>query len=260
MRYSNNDPSWVGKKFGRLTVIVFRKVKSGENTSWRWDCKCECGNIVTGLKPSSVRSGSTKSCGCLKMEQNSKNLWEKRRKHGKTDTRIYGIWSHMRSRCKNANNKAYKNYGGRGICVCEEWENDFENFYNWAINNGYSENLTIERKDVNKGYSPDNCCWISLSDQAKNKRNIRYVELDGEKIPLKEACDRIGLPYKAIHLRITRYGMDFETAISKPIKDKQNTLAQRSRDAGIPYHTVVARIKSGWSEEKALSEPVRNHK
>ena len=260
MREINNNPEWLGKKFGRLTIIGFRWEKAGKYHAWTWDCKCDCGNMVYGVRPRSVKSGQTASCGCLKEEQNIHNLAEKRRTHGKSQSRLYGIWSKMKDRCNREKSPVYKNYGGRGIKLCDEWEHNFQAFYDWAISHGYSSDLTIERKDVNKGYCPENCCWITREEQARNKRNLRMVEIDGEEVTLKEACRRMNLPYQAVHLRITRYGMSVEDALNKPFIDKKNCLAQECRDHGLPYGTVRARLKSGWSEERALSEPIHEEK
>lgn len=260
MREINNNPEWLGKKFGRLTVIGFRRVENGENHAWAWDCKCDCGNIVYGIRPRSIKSGQTASCGCLKEEQNVHNLGESRITHGKTNTRLYGVWCHIKERCKNPHSPAYKNYGGRGICICNEWANDFQRFYEWAMGSGYKDGLTIERVNVNGNYCPENCCWITREEQARNKRNLRMVEIDGEEVTLKEACRRMNLPYQAVHLRITRYGMSVEDALNKPFIDKKNCLAQKCRDHGLPYGTVRARLKSGWSEERALSEPIHEEK
>lgn len=166
----------------------------------------------------------------------------------------------MKDRCNREKSPVYKNYGGRGIKLCDEWEHNFQAFYDWAISHGYSSDLTIERKDVNKGYCPENCCWITREEQARNKRNLRMVEIDGEEVTLKEACRRMNLPYQAVHLRITRYGMSVEDALNTPFIDKKNCLAQKCRDHGLPYGTVRARIKAGWSEERALSEPIHEEK
>lgn len=217
MKEKNNNPEYIGQKYGRLTVVGFRWVEIGDVHAWHWDCTCDCGGKVIGARPRSVRNGTTRSCGCLKKEQDPKNLADARRSHGKTNTRLYGTWSKMKHRCNNQNDAAYKNYGGRGITVCKDWEESFEVFYDWAMKNGYNDTLTIERIDVEKGYCPENCCWITKEEQAKNKRNIRYVAVRGEKMPMKTACDLLGLPYKTIHLRVTRYGMSFEQAIEKPI-------------------------------------------
>lgn len=214
----NDDPSYIGKQFGRLTVIGFREVTASWGHGVAWDLRCECGNVIYGRRPSMVKSGEITSCGCVKAEQNIHNLAEKRRSHGKSRTRLYGIWLHMKNRCYLKSEPAYPNYGGRGIAVCNEWH-DFQNFYDWAMANGYQENLTIERIDVNGNYYPDNCKWISLSEQTWNKRDTIRVTLGDEVVPLKVACERLGLPYKAVHLRITRYGMSIDEALTKPFKN-----------------------------------------
>lgn len=212
----NDDPKFLGQRYGRLTVIGFTESTVREG-SVAWVCRCDCGNNITVNKPGNVKCGQTKSCGCLKDEQNIHNLAEKRRTHGMSETRLFRIWEKMRDRCNNPNVPAYKNYGGRGIKVCNEWDESFVAFYEWAIAAGYNDELTIERVDNDKGYGPDNCCWITREEQQRNKRNIRFVELDGERIPLKTACDRLGVSYKAVHLRITRHGWDVERALYTPV-------------------------------------------
>lgn len=256
-RCKNNSPELIGKRFGRLTVVGFSWKKTYSAHAWHWDCKCDCGNMAYGLKPYNVKSGQTTSCGCLKTEQNYHNLAASRTTHGLTNHPLHHVWCGIKNRCDNPNEPAYKNYGARGIKMCSEWHDDFQAFYDWAIKTGYAKGLTIERKNVNKGYSPDNCCWIPRSEQAKNKRDIRYVELNGKKMSLRAACEQLGLPYKAVHLRVTRQGMNVKDALSKPFKDKEHTIKRRCEEAGLPYGTVVARLKAGWDEERAFSQPVR---
>ena len=121
-RAKNNDPSYLGQRFGRLTVVGFgeRKLSNGASCV-TWDCQCDCGNMTYGKLPNLVKSGEIRSCGCLKAEQNIRNLADQRRTHGKSNTRLYGIWEHMRSRCNLPTVPAYPKYGGRGIRVCDEW-------------------------------------------------------------------------------------------------------------------------------------------
>jgi hypothetical protein len=127
---------------------------------------CDCGN-ETEQYLSHIENGRVKSCGCLRYKQLSK----RNQKHGKCGTRLYRIWRGLFKRCHNKNATDYANYGGRGIRVCDEWR-DFMAFYKWAMDNGYKDDLTIERKDVNGNYEPGNCCWITKADQAKNRRSV----------------------------------------------------------------------------------------
>ena len=249
----NNDPSIIGKKFGRLTVIGFSETVSGGCKQVAWDCKCDCGNVVYGKRPRAIKNGTLKSCGCLKKEQDRHNLGESRITHGMTDTRLYSIWSSMKRRCYNTHEAAYLHYGGKGVKVCDEWL-DFKSFYDWAIHNGYADDLTIERIDIDKDYCPENCTWITLAMQTHNKGDTRKVNLNGEVMPLKTACEALGLPYKAVHLRITRYGMTFEEAISKPFADKSQSLKHLCRERGVSYSTAFYHVKyCGWTVEEALN-------
>lgn len=155
-----------GKQFGDLTVTGdFVRDKYGRR---RWVCRCKCGSVTSALT-NDLTSGRTKSCGCFRKSASAK----RKLTHGGYGTRLYTIWKGMKERCFNQSYRDYPHYGGRGIIVCNEWASDFAAFREWAVKNGYAENLTIERLDVNGSYEPGNCIWITISDQQKNKTNSR---------------------------------------------------------------------------------------
>lgn len=201
------------KKFNHLTVI--RKSHQDKRGEWFWICKCDCGNetIASGYK---IRSGHTKSCGCVQ-EEHRKEGFHKR--HGMTDTKLYIIWENMRRRCYYSKNNMYKNYGGRGIRVCDEWKDDFEPFMKWAQENGYKEGLSIERIDVNGNYEPSNCKWITPKEQYLNRTDSHLITAFGKTQTIKEWADESGLNYDTIERRINQYGWTAEEAVTvKPHK------------------------------------------
>lgn len=185
-----------GQRFGRLTVLEFVPTEGYRSY---WKCMCDCGNIIT-VAGKRLGNGHTQSCGCLRKEQAAKRLY----KHGMRNSRLYRIWSKMKERCCNHNISGYKDYGGRGITVCEEWKNDFQAFYDWAMSNGYDDNLTIDRIDNNGNYEPLNCRWVGIEIQARNKRNNVYVEYNGEIITLTEASKLSGISLGTLHLRYSK--------------------------------------------------------
>ena len=249
MRAIYDKSEWIGKKYGRLTVIGAVNVKTTQTTQWYWKMKCDCGNI-TVVKPREAISGKIVSCGCYR-----KNRGCLTKTHGMSRTRLHNIWCGINNRC-NPNHKNTEGYGKRGITICDEWA-EFENFREWAITNGYRDGLTIERIDVNGNYCPENCKWIELEKQARNRRTTKWVVYNGREMSLAEASEIAGLPYKAVHYRIKKLGWSVEKALSEPMKDSSLSLKRRCDELGLNYHSVYNRIYNGWSEEEAFSTPFK---
>ena len=200
----------VGQRFGRLTVIEQAGINKYKKALF--SCICDCGKCceVIGSK---LVSGHTKSCGCLQKEKASKRMTT----HGNSMTRLAGIWYGMRKRCGDPNSKEY---GGRGIKICDEWLNSFQAFYEWAMENGYSNDLTIDRIDVNGDYCPENCRWATRQTQSNNTRANHYITYNGETRTLSEWAKHTGLKYSTLRSRINLYKWDAEKALSFPVKVK----------------------------------------
>lgn len=203
-----NDIS--GQKFNMLTAVEYVG-RRGKGNHPYWLCRCECGNEKVVSLPN-LKSGSVKSCGCLPRRMNSERMKIRNRTHGLSDTRLYRIYSEMLTRCNNENHVFYYRYGGRGIKVCEEWS-EFKQFYDWAISSGYSDNMTIDRVDNNKGYSPDNCRWITQKSQTRNRSTNHTVTVNGETHCLSEWAEINDISYNTILSRL-RYGWDEERAVT----------------------------------------------
>lgn len=199
-------------KFNGCTVLK-RVENKGEHVCWL--CVCKCGNEFV-VRGTDIRTRNTKSCGCL----NKKLAGDRARKHGNRNSRLYNIWNNMKMRCSNINSINYKNYGERGIKVCDEWFDSFENFYKWAMNSGYDNTLTLDRIDNDDDYKPNNCRWADYTQQERNRRNNHILEYNNEK----------------------------------------HSIAEWSDITGIPYSSLWSRIKKGWSVEKALTQPLRGQK
>jgi hypothetical protein len=196
-----------GKRFGRLTVI--RMVGKDKWRNPYWECVCDCGNTHTTVG-SQLRKGFCQSCGCLQKERAA----EVKTIHGYTNTRLYSVFSGMKARCYNPKNPAYKFYGARGIKIHDRWLRDFNAFYDWAVENGYAEGLTIERKDVNGDYCPGNCEWIPFSKQNANKTSTHHISHNGERKTLNEWARELGINHSSLIDRLKRH--DTETALTMP--------------------------------------------
>lgn len=200
-----------GQHFFMLTVLE----RAGSNKRRRatWLCQCECGNekIIDG---DSLIQGKTKSCGCYQPQAVRKYNVENKTTHGKRYTRIYKEWASMKNRCYGK--RDYKNYRSRGIVVCDEWKNDFMAFYSWAMSHGYADNLTLDRKDVNGNYCPENCRWATPKEQANNKRNSHYLTHDGETHTIAEWAEIKGINYQTLYSRLTTKGWPVEKELTTP--------------------------------------------
>lgn len=198
------------KRFGKL-IVLKRVENQGHNPCWL--CRCDCGNFKI-VQSSMLTTNRTTSCGCEWKERLRKN----KTTHNETHTRLYQIWRNMKARCFNTKNVSYEYYGARGIIVCEEWTKSYKSFRNWALDNNYSDILTIDRIDVNGNYEPSNCRWITNLEQQHNKSNNQFLTY----------------------------------------KDKTYCISEWSKITGIKNITIRARIKRGWSIEKTLTTPVKH--
>lgn len=193
-----------GMRFGRLTVISKTRSNSGRVA---WMCKCDCGN-ETAPMTTELLKGRTQSCGCL----HSENIGNASRKHGQYKTRLYRIWGNMIQRCSNPKNDNYHLYGAKGVSVCDEWK-DFAVFSKWAMENGYSDSLSIDRIETDKGYFPENCRWATPQEQTDNRECTRYVSFNGKTQTLKRWAEETGIAYKNLLWRID-HGWPIEKALS----------------------------------------------
>jgi hypothetical protein len=204
-----------GQRFGRLTVL-FRDdfIKKDGKKETAFICKCDCGKTIKILAYN-LKSGHTQSCGCKSLE----NRIKARITHHHTGTRLYRIWRNMRTRCENPNDYHFKFYGERGIAVCNEWQT-FEPFYEWAMTNGYCDNLTIDRINNDGNYEPNNCRWVTQREQSNNTRKKRL------------------LTYNGVTLSMADWAYIFDI---RPI-------------------SLAYRLNHGWSIDKALNTPVRSYR
>jgi len=211
-----------GQKFNRLTIIKLDRTEINKTNTKGYKvkiefylCKCDCGNICI-VRKYNLLNNHTKSCGCYKQDL-LKITHKKNKKYLPIEKKLYLVLAGIKTRCLNKNDKHYKNYGNRGIIVCDEWKNDFKSFYDWSMANGYIENegkniLTIDRIDNNKGYSPDNCRWVNMKTQARNRRNNRLITYNGETHCVAEWAEINGIKDITLRKRIKRKGnfLDFK--------------------------------------------------
>lgn len=195
-----NKLNIAGQRYGRLVAISPTKEKT-KNGGYKWLFKCDCGNKKI-IPANSVRTGLIKSCGCLA------------KPHGCTNTRLFHIWVDMRQRCTNTNHPQYYLWGGKGIKVCEEWQ-EFTNFKEWAEENGYNNNLSIDRIDGSKGYYPQNCRWATAKEQSRNTSANRIITIDGVTKPLCDWIEISPITLSTFYKR-KKKGMTDREALMKP--------------------------------------------
>lgn len=183
----------------------------------------------------------------------------------KTNSPLYKIFSGMKTRCYNMNSCNYYLYGARGITICDEWLNNPDDFYKWAMENGYSEGLSIERIDVNGNYCPLNCKWATMKEQANNKRNNRNLTIDGVTKTIAQWAEDSGLHYVTIHRRLF-LGWEVNDELLKPVGNEMLTIngetksiVEWAKENNMDVPTLRARVRKGWPDEKLLN-PVRHKK
>lgn len=192
------------------------------------------------------------------------------------NSRLNYIYKNMKQRCYNTKCKAYKNYGGRGITICDEWLDEsivtrqwtkgWFAFKQWALSHGYNDTLTIDRIDNSKGYSPENCRWTTPKEQSNNTRMCHYVVYKGQRMTISQWCDKLNLDYNMIKQRIGHYHWSAEKAFETPVdadcslityREKTQSIAEWCRELDLNYGTIKSRITKGWPIEKALSTKIR---
>lgn len=206
-----------GKRFGNLVVITIAEKNPTYPRDRNWKVLCDCGRetfVITGM----LNSNRTHTCGLCHFHTES--LASKRRTHGRSHSKLYSVWKNMRSRCRNSKRNSYKNYGARGIDVCNDWYTSFESFASWAILSGYKEGLLIERINNNSNYCPVNCAWATVREQSLNRRTNRLIFYNNETKPLIEWAKIFKLNPNTVGARLNR-GWTVERALSTPATVKR---------------------------------------
>lgn len=252
--------SMVGKEYGFLTVLKidhWKQIKTGKRAYVR--CKCRCGNEIV-VCAYALTQGGTKSCGCYSKTRTSALF----KTHGLSNTRIYRIFHDMHRRCEDESRDSYSIYGARGITVCPEWsgKDGFIRFYEWSMENGYEDRLSIDRIDSNGNYSPDNCRWADDITQANNTRCNKHITCAGETHTIAEWGRITGIKSSNISERL-HYGWSIEEALGYmehklvrrdevlyTINGETHSVAEWCRIRGISKNTVRYRRDKGWMPEE----------
>lgn len=244
------------QRFGRLLVIG----PIGFRGSYVvWHALCDCGKDVQ-VRSGHLRDGSTKSCGCLRKENNHGTT------HGQHKSRVYSIWAGIKDRCNNPNAKSYHNYGGRGIKMCQEWNESFEAFRGHvnALPGHDNPKLSLDRTNNDGDYTPGNVRWATMAQQRRNSRQNHMITYQGKTQCLMDWSIELNMSYALLQQRLN-YGWSMEEAATTPMRDTRlitaNGVAQCAgaweRATGIPGGTIRKRLQLGWSPEQAVTTPVR---
>lgn len=225
---SATDKRFIGQIFGRWTTIKFShytKIKTtGAKGPSYFLCRCVCGNEKVVCR-NALLNGQSTSCGCKLIEFNKSRV-----KHGLSKHALYKVWGSMKQRCYNKNNESYLDYGARGIRVCNEWKDDFIEFYNWAIKNGWNDKLTIERKNFNKNYTPSNCLFIPLIEQPNNTRNNVFIKMNGERLNISQWAKKLNISKYILYDR-RRLGWDDIKILTTPQLIIKNKIKKQTTNA-----------------------------
>lgn len=205
------DSDYIGKTFGYWVVV---KPEKGNSRKKAYLCQCKCGKYKI-VNADTLKLGTSKSCGCFHKE----DMIKRQTTHGKTGQRIMNIYYDIKSRCYDNKNKRFADYGGRGVAMCEEWVNNSSAFVEWALNNGYSDELTIDRVNNDGNYEPTNCRWTTIKEQAQNRRSCIMLTYFGVTKNLKQWCECIGEDYKKIYGRYHRGYEIFRKSDLEKIKE-----------------------------------------
>lgn len=238
-----------GNKYGRLEVLELYDRNHGKI---KWKCRCDCGKIIIATG-NNLKNGHTQSCGCYRKERTGKFHTI----HGERKSRLYSILTGMKTRCYDSNCRSYQHYGKRGIKICDEWlgKGGYENFRKWAIENGYSDNLSIDRIDVNGNYEPANCRWATSAIQSNNTTASRFVTINGTTKTIAEWAKETGIKSGTIRYRIDKMHLSPEEAITRPLtpcnkkniifNGEQRTLNELSKELNIDRRTLKYRLDHG---------------
>lgn len=250
-----NIQNHLGEHINHVKVVGIDTSTTHFNAS-RWIFQCDCGNYFSDI-PSRVLSGHRKSCGCIKGKTSLT--------HGCNGNPFYPTWWSMMQRCYNESNHNFHRYGKRGITVCREWHNP-QNFIDWATNTvGCKSSLTLDRIDNDKGYSPDNCRWVSMREQSNNRSSTRFETIDNVTMPFSYWCEKYNISPASVRARM-KNGMPFKQALTEPLhKDhvmitlngETKNISDWCKHFGISRRAVYSRIRNGWTPEKAVSTPTR---